>query len=82
MRCSRCKNILKEENNNYIWREGKKTIIIENTPVLSCEYCMEQFYTEDVVKDINEITEYIRDLPIKLSVIDYNELKTYIYNKE
>ncbi|MDO5555182.1 MAG: YgiT-type zinc finger protein [Clostridia bacterium] len=82
MKCSKCRNILNEEKSNYIWREGSKTVIIENTPVLFCDNCIKQFYTEDVVKNINDIAENIKELPVKLSVIDYNELKSYISNKE
>ncbi len=82
MRCNRCKNILNRESTNYIWREDKKTVIIENTPVFSCEHCIEQFYANEVVNNINKVIEEISNLPIKVSVIDYKELKKYVINKK
>ena len=51
-----------------------KTIIIENTPTNLCDECCEQYYEEDVIKEIEKVIENINTLPIKLVVLDFKDL--------
>lgn len=74
MKCYKCEKELKKVNTNYIGRLDKKTVIIENTPTYLCENCYEQYYSNDVIANVEKIIEKIEGLPLKLTMIEYSDL--------
>lgn len=82
MECYKCKKELKEVITNYIARLGEKTVIVENTPTYLCQNCYEQYYKDDVIKNVEEIMEKVEELPIKVAVTDYKKIETYNLNKK
>lgn len=49
-------------------------LVIRNIPCWKCEECGEVFYTGDVVRKIEEITERTKSLPQEVSVVDYSKV--------
>ena len=49
-------------------------LVIRNIPCWNCEECDEVFYSGDVVRKIEEITERAKSFPPKVSVVDYSKV--------
>ena len=49
-------------------------LVIRNIPCWNCEECDEVFYSGDVVRKIEEITERTKSFPQKVSVVDYSKV--------
>ena len=52
---------------------GFGVLVIRNIPCYKCNECDEIFYTGDVVKKIEVITERARELMQEVTVIDYEK---------
>ena len=50
---------------------GFGVLVIRNIPCYKCDECDEIFYTGDVVKKIEQLTEAVKKLMQELTVIDY-----------
>lgn len=74
MQCTRCKNELILIKKKYIMQLGTKTIILENTPMLQCSYCCEEYVENEVTKKIEEIEDTFENINVKLAIIDYEEV--------
>ena len=49
-------------------------LVIRNIPCWKCGECGEVFYSGDVVRKIEEITERTKSLPQEVSVVDYSKV--------
>lgn len=74
MKCYRCENTMECEKNNYIKKDGNKTIVIENTPTYICKECFEEFYDDETIEKIENVICKLERVPFKMLVIDYKEL--------
>ena len=80
MKCYRCKNEMNNTKSNYVKRINNKVVIIEDTPTYICNYCYEEFYNDEVIRNIDEVIDNIEQLPIKLLVANYNDISKYFFN--
>lgn len=74
MQCDRCKNELISVEKKYIIQLGAKTIILENTPVLQCTDCCEEYIDNKVTERIGNIEDKFENINIKLAIMDYKEV--------
>ena len=73
MKCSRCgKEAFKSTTTEAI-ELGFGILVIRNIPCYKCHECDEIFYTGDVVRRIELITEKVKNLAQELVVIDFEK---------
>ena len=49
-------------------------LVIRNIPCWKCVECGEVFYSGDIVRKIEEITERAKSIPQEVSIIDYSKV--------
>ena len=73
MKCMKCgKNAYKSTTTEAI-ELGFGVLVIRNIPCYKCDECDEIFYTGDVVKNIEKITECVKQLEQEVIVLDYEK---------
>lgn len=73
MKCMKCgKNAYKSTTTEAI-ELGFGVLVIRNIPCYKCDECDEIFYTGDVVKNIEKITERVKQFVQEVIVLDYEK---------
>ncbi len=73
MKCMKCgKNAYKSTTTEAI-ELGFGVLVIRNIPCYKCDECDEIFYTGDVVKNIEKITERVKQFVQEIIVLDYEK---------
>ncbi len=73
MKCMKCgKDAFKSTTTEAI-ELGFGVLVIRNIPCYKCDECDEIFYMGDVVKNIEMITERVKELMQEVTVIDYEK---------
>lgn len=71
MKCMKCgRGTFKSTTSEAIEMEFG-LLVIRNIPCYKCEECDEIFYTGDVVKKIEEITERVKLLMQEITIVDF-----------
>lgn len=73
MQCCRCKNNMILTEKKHIIQLGAKTIILENTPVLQCSHCCEEYMESNVIQKIENIEHNFENINFKIAIMDYKE---------
>jgi len=73
MKCMRCGRDAFKSTTTEAIELGFGVLVIRNIPCYKCNECDEIFYTGDVVKKIEVITERVRELMQEVTVIDYEK---------
>ncbi len=73
MKCMRCGRDAFKSTTTEAIEFGFGVLVIRNIPCYKCNECDEIFYTGDVVKKIEVITERARELMQEVTVIDYEK---------
>ncbi len=74
MKCMRCGKQAYKSTTSEAIEMGFGLLVIRNIPCYKCLECDEIFYTGDVVKKIEEITEKVKLLMQEFTIIDYNKV--------
>ncbi len=73
MKCMKCgKNSYKSTTTEAI-ELGFGVLVIRNIPCTKCDECDGIFYTGDVVKNIEKITERVKQFIQEVIVLDYEK---------
>ena len=73
MKCMKCGRPAFKSTTTEAIELGFGVLVIRNIPCYKCDECDEIFYTGDVVKKIEEITEQVRKLTQEITVLDYEK---------
>ncbi len=74
MKCMRCGKEAYKSTTSEAIEMGFGLLVIRNIPCYKCLECDEIFYTGDVVKKIEAITEKVRLLMQEFTIIDFNKV--------
>ncbi len=79
MNCFMCKSgVLKEKLKNYIVDLDHCIIIVKNVPSLVCEQCGDVYYTNKVMKQLEEIVDKLEQnsqtFSQELSIVEYTKM--------
>ncbi len=73
MKCMKCGCEAYESKTTEAIELGFGVLVIRNIPCYKCDDCDEIFYTGDVVKRIEQITETVKGLLQEVTVVDYTK---------
>ncbi len=75
MTCSFCGGEVKATTTEYIEKQGNYIIVIKNVPCDKCVQCGEEYFSTEVIKEIENILDTIQMIASELTVtvIDYNQ---------
>ena len=73
MKCMKCGKEAYKSTTTEAIELGFGVLVIRNIPCYKCEECDEIFYTGDVVKKIELITEKFKQLMQEITVVDYEK---------
>ncbi len=76
MKCVKCGKEAFYSTTTEAIELGFGVLVIRNIPCYKCEECDEIFYTGDVAKKIEIITEKVKNLMQELTVIDFEKAAT------
>ncbi|BAK47573.1 dihydrodipicolinate synthase/N-acetylneuraminate lyase [Clostridium sp. SY8519] len=71
MKCMKCGKDAYKDTTTEAIELGFGVLVIRNIPCYKCDECDDIFYTGDVVKKIEQLTESVKKLMQELTVIDY-----------
>ena len=72
MKCVKCGNEAFKSTTSEAIEMEFGLLVIRNIPCYKCEECDEIFYTGDVAKKIEEITERVKAAMQELTIVDYS----------
>ncbi len=72
--CTFCGGSLEMNTTEYIEKQGNFIVVIKNIPCEQCTQCGETYFSNDVVKHIENILDSIKIIAseITVTVIDYS----------
>ena len=73
MKCMKCGREAFISTTTEAIEFGFGVLVVRNIPCYKCEECDEIFYTGDVVKKLEQITEKVKSLMQEITVIDYGK---------
>jgi len=68
-----CKGEMQNKISNYILDLDGCIIIIKNVPSLVCNQCGEVFYTNEVMKRVEEIVDISKNAITEIAIVNYND---------
>ncbi|MCL2865257.1 MAG: type II toxin-antitoxin system MqsA family antitoxin [Lachnospiraceae bacterium] len=72
MVCFYCKNeMLKESKAIKVIEFDSNIIIIRNVPCLECELCGEKYFIDEVMAQLENIVNTVKEVIQEVSIIDY-----------
>ena len=74
MKCMKCGEEAFKSTTTEAIELGFGVLVIRNIPCYKCVGCDEIFYTGDVVKKLEQITEKVESLMQEITVIDYGKV--------
>lgn len=74
MKCMKCGNAAYQSTVSEAIEMEFGLLVIRNIPCYKCDECDEIYYTGDVVKKLEEITENVKKALQDLVVIDYSKV--------
>ena len=74
MKCMKCGNTAYQSTVSEAIEMEFGLLVIRNIPCYKCDECDEIYYTGDVVKKLEEITENVKKALQDLIVIDYSKV--------
>ena len=73
MNCMKCGREAYISTTTEVFELGFGILVVRNISCYKCEECDEIFYTGDVVKKLEQITEKVKSLMQEITVIDYGK---------
>jgi len=73
MNCFMCKGDLKEKKVNYMVDLESTIIIIKGVPAKVCNECKEQYFDDEISKNIENIVNKLKDLSTEVTIINYKD---------
>ena len=73
MKCMKCGREAFISTTTEAIELGFGVLVVRNIPCYKCEECDEIFYTGDVMKKLEQITEKVKSLMQEITVIDYGK---------
>ena len=73
MKCMKCGREAFISTTTEAIEFGFGVLVVRNIPCYKCEECDEIFYTGDVMKKLEQITEKVKSLMQEITVIDYGK---------
>lgn len=73
MNCFMCEGELEEKKVNYIVDLENTIIIIKGVPAKVCAKCGEQYFDDDIAKNIEEIVNQLKKLSTEVTIVNYKE---------
>ncbi len=71
MKCMKCGKEAMESTTSEAIEMEFGLLVIRNIPCYKCSECDEIFYTGDVVKRIEEITEQVKRMAQEVTIVDF-----------
>ncbi len=71
MKCMKCGKEAMESTTSEAIEMEFGLLVIRNIPCYKCSECDEIFYTGDVVKRIEEITEQVKRMSQEVTIVDF-----------
>lgn len=73
MKCMKCGKKAFESTTTEAIELGSGVLVIRNIPCFKCAECDEIFYTGEVAKKIEEITERVKQFIQEVTVVDFGK---------
>lgn len=73
MNCFMCEGELEEKKVNYIVDLENTIIIIKGVPARVCVKCGEQYFDDDIAKNIEGIVNQLKKLSTEVTIVNYKE---------
>ena len=73
MKCMKCGREAFISTTTEAIELGFGVLVVRNIPCYKCEECDEIFYTGDVMKKLEQITEKVKSLMQEITVIDFGK---------
>lgn len=74
MNCFTCKGgHLKEEIKTYVANLDHCVIVVKNVPSLVCQQCGEVYYTNEIMKQLEQIVDTMETSLTEIAVVDYSQ---------
>ena len=73
MKCMKCGREAFISTTTEAIEFGFGVLVVRNIPCYKCEECDEIFYTGDVMKKLEQITEKVKSLMQEITVIDFGK---------
>lgn len=73
MNCFKCKSDLTEKKVNYVVNLENTIIIIKGVPASVCEECGEQYFSDEIAKNIEKIVNHLQKLATEITVVNYSD---------
>lgn len=74
MKCMKCGRDAYKSTTTEALELGFGLLVIRNIPCFKCSECDEIFYTGDVIKNLEKITETVKNALQEMVVIDYSKV--------
>ena len=73
MDCFRCKGNVEPKNKTHAITLDECVIIIKNVPALVCKQCGEAYFSDDVMQNLEAITDKLEHFIKEVAIVDYSE---------
>lgn len=74
MLCVNCDSTVKPAFTTDVTNSGNCLVIIRNVPCSKCPKCGKIIYTLDVKKQLDKLISTAENLPLEISIIDYQKV--------
>ena len=71
MSCFRCRGVTEEKIKTHAVTLDNCVIIIKNVPVLVCGQCGEVYFSDDVMRKVETITDGLESIIKEVAIVDY-----------
>ena len=73
MTCFRCKGDMENKLKTHAVTLEKCVIIIKSVPAMICTQCGEVYFTDDVMRKLEEITDSLENIIKEVAIVDYTD---------
>jgi YgiT-type zinc finger domain-containing protein len=73
MNCFRCKGEIEQKIKTHAVTLEKCVIIIKKVPSLVCKQCGETYFTDDVMQNLETITDRLENIIKEVAIVEYTE---------
>ena len=71
MNCFRCKGNVEPQRKTHAITLDKCVIIVKNVPALVCSQCGEAYFTDDVMQNLESITDKLENIIKEVAIVEY-----------